>query len=73
MILDATALSDYRKLYGDLLCFSDGTLQNYKRLWVELEPKVESFKDLLDQKRRATASREHISKSGTLSSNQVSN
>lgn len=53
-------LSSLRGLHQDLLALEGSQLLDIERLWVDLESRIDEFRDLLDKSPRKEASRNTI-------------
>ncbi|KAF2762610.1 nuclear pore complex subunit [Pseudovirgaria hyperparasitica] len=57
---DASSLESLQDLHRDLQALSESRLPVLDRLWLQLEARVDDFRNLLDQKRRDDGSRQKV-------------
>ena len=54
------ALEGLRGLQQDLIALEESRLRNVQRLWVDLEVRIEEFRDLLDKPLKNESSRKKV-------------
>lgn len=57
---ESEAIEGLRGLQQDLIALEESRLRNVERLWVDLEARVEEFRNLLDKPSKNESSRKKI-------------
>lgn len=57
---DPHSLEGLRGLHQDLLALSEARFTNVERLWIELESRIEEFRELLDKPPKNEKSRQTV-------------
>lgn len=65
---ESEAIEGLRGLQQDLIALEESRLRNVERLWIDLEARVEEFRNLLDKPPKNESSRKKVL-SGMLSLN----
>ena len=57
---ESEAIEGLRDLQQDLIALEESRLRNVERLWVDLEARVEEFRNLLDKPPKNESSRKKV-------------
>ncbi len=60
VMVDSVSLDALRGLHQDLLALSEARLLNIERLWIQLESRVEEFRQLLNKRPKSEQSRQTV-------------